>query len=235
MSALFLVRHGQASSLTQGDYDKLSPLGHVQARVLGEHLRTSSWYPERVYVGPRRRHRETCGAAMGVMANDASSSGPVIPLADLDEHPGVALFRHAVPRLLNHPDHGEVARSLKAGEQPPAEALFRAFRYVMRMWSRDELNAPGMERWSEFMARVERAVVSLTAEPCPRVLAFSSGGAIGAMVGRVLGLDAERCLELGWVIRNGSLTELRFQDGRIGLVRFNDYGFLDPKDQVTLV
>ena len=42
MANLFLVRHGQAS-FGADDYDRLSPTGHEQSRLLGEYLAWFLW------------------------------------------------------------------------------------------------------------------------------------------------------------------------------------------------
>ena len=65
MSKLVLVRHGQASFFTD-DYDKLSEMGHRQARVLGEYWICHGEHWDEVYHGSLRRQRESaesCGAA----------------------------------------------------------------------------------------------------------------------------------------------------------------------------
>ena len=51
--ALWLVRHGQAS-LGQSDYDRLSGLGHVRARLRAE--AGADW---RIVSGTHKRHRQT--------------------------------------------------------------------------------------------------------------------------------------------------------------------------------
>ena len=58
MSRLFLIRHGQASFLER-NYDKLSPKGEQQSRMLGEYWAGLKLRFDRVYSGPRVRQRET--------------------------------------------------------------------------------------------------------------------------------------------------------------------------------
>ena len=53
MSAVYLVRHGQAS-FGAADYDQLSALGEQQARVLGQVLATQSASISRVASGGMR-------------------------------------------------------------------------------------------------------------------------------------------------------------------------------------
>ncbi len=65
---LLLIRHGQAS-FGADDYDKLSPVGEAQSRVLGAWLAAANAPPDLIAIGPRRRHRRTaelCLQAAGI-------------------------------------------------------------------------------------------------------------------------------------------------------------------------
>jgi len=61
MGEIILVRHGQANSAAdnEDDYDKLSDLGHQQAKWLGEWMRTHEAPFDTVMSGTLRRQRET--------------------------------------------------------------------------------------------------------------------------------------------------------------------------------
>ena len=69
MSYITLVRHGQANTeaRNEADYDKLSDLGHQQARWLGAHLNETGAHYPRVYCGTLVRHVETA-SSMGLPA-----------------------------------------------------------------------------------------------------------------------------------------------------------------------
>src|SRR5437868_11884703 len=58
MSQLILVRHGQAAFLSD-DYDRLSPIGEIQARRLGDFWRTRGITFDRIFTGPRVRQINT--------------------------------------------------------------------------------------------------------------------------------------------------------------------------------
>jgi phosphohistidine phosphatase SixA len=64
MGELVLIRHGQANSAANDEdgYDRLSDLGHQQARWLGDWLRAHEAPFDRVLMGSLRRHRETAEA-----------------------------------------------------------------------------------------------------------------------------------------------------------------------------
>ena len=67
MGELILVRHGQANSgaKTEEDYDRLSDLGHAQAKLLGAWMGAHEDPFDLTLCGTMRRHRETA-AGMGV-------------------------------------------------------------------------------------------------------------------------------------------------------------------------
>ena len=60
MTELTLVRHGQANSAAtdEASYDRLSELGHQQARLLGAHLQETGGFT-RVISGKMRRQIDT--------------------------------------------------------------------------------------------------------------------------------------------------------------------------------
>ena len=58
MSHLFLIRHGQASFLSD-NYDQLSDMGREQAKILGKQLVTSATNFDVVYSGDLVRQIDT--------------------------------------------------------------------------------------------------------------------------------------------------------------------------------
>lgn len=89
MGALYLVRHGQAS-FGSGDYDRLSELGHVQGRLVGEDLAARGIRPDLVIHGGLRRQRETAealvdGAGWGTATSSTVESDPRWAEYDADE------------------------------------------------------------------------------------------------------------------------------------------------------
>ena len=66
MAAIFLLRHGQAS-FGESDYDRLSPLGIEQARLLGAALAGCNLRSPQFISGGMRRHQETLSECLGAM------------------------------------------------------------------------------------------------------------------------------------------------------------------------
>src|SRR5580704_9723810 len=98
MSVLVLVRHGQASFLGD-DYDQLSSVGVIQARLLGqEWIRQGEVFDE-VYVGPRRRQQETA-AIVGAEFRECGLPWPeAIIMPELDEYDLSGLLDDVAPAL----------------------------------------------------------------------------------------------------------------------------------------
>src|SRR5260370_8526356 len=96
MALLTLVRHGQASFL-EDDYDKLSPLGEQQGRILGEYwVRTGTRF-DQVYYGPARRHVGTGEAAAAAFHAAGQPWPQSVDVPELNEYPGIAVTRHFLP------------------------------------------------------------------------------------------------------------------------------------------
>ena len=74
---LLLIRHGQAS-FGASDYDRLSPLGQRQSRLLGEYFRRIGYTPAAWYCGSLRRQSRPSATATSASskntASDANSS-----------------------------------------------------------------------------------------------------------------------------------------------------------------
>lgn len=237
VSTLYLIRHGQAS-FGAHDYDVLSARGERQSRLLGAHFARAGRRIDAVFEGPARRHRDTAALAIeGARENGVELPAPT-PLAELDEYPGVALFKRWLPALTSEePALGALAGGAD-GEVDPAEAKRAADRAVVRLaqrWSRGELELGDLESFTEFNARVGWALdhIMTTCGRGVTVAAFTSGGTIAAAVRRALGLSADKMLEISWVLANASITELRYRRTDLGLISMNTTPHLREPDLMT--
>jgi len=234
MGHLTLVRHGQASALT-GDYDRLSERGHAQAKLLGAYWAARGTTFDHVFVGPRRRHRETYENVRDALAAAGTPLPAPVPLEELDEHHGIVVFLAAMPKLMaTHPEIAELAANVET-----AGGRLRLFRRVMRLWAEDriaELHPEDAERFDAFVARVRRGLSLMTygAEHGARIAAFTSAGATAAAACLALGIDDARAMDLSFEIVNGSLTRLRFSKDRLTLSSMNETPHL-PDDMLTNV
>jgi len=219
VGTLYLIRHGQAS-YGELDYDRLSPRGIEQAVAVGQWAARIGL--DALYTGPLRRQRET--AQYAGEAADGALPAPQ-ELAELAEYPAYEMLQHLVPRLV-----AEDAAFEQLTTAPTPRLLDQAFNTILNKWSRDEWTVDGVERVAAFVDRVRSALdrVLRATSSGARLACVTSAGPIGVAVGLVFGIPAERMVRTSIVIRNASITELRFrsqnfdwQPDQLSLVTFN--------------
>lgn len=212
---LVLVRHGQASAIS-GDYDQLSDLGREQSRLLGGHFERFAFVPDRVLVGPRRRHAQTHA--------EAKLHGWPEPerVEELDEHHAVQLLVALGPELGKRDDElGKLAREAFTSDHGSMrKALTKVFAAIIPAWARGEVVHPDVEPFDAFRVRVRRFLDRMRESEGTSV-AFTSGGAISAIVAEVHGLDTDQLLDVMWHVKNGSITEIAVRDGRMSIAALN--------------
>jgi broad specificity phosphatase PhoE len=233
MGQLTLVRHAQASFFG-ADYDQLSALGFEQARRLGAHFASHRVAFDRVFIGPRRRHRETCECVAEAYRSAGLDFPAATELAELDEHHGTAVVKQelGIPDAAGpamHPTEEDAAARERA-----VRAFFKSYNSVMRDWARGTVVAEGIESWEAFRARSRRAL-DLVCAGSGRHVAFTSGGLVSSATGWLLGLDDEKVIDLSIVLRNTALTEVAWSSERRSLLSFNSLPHLPDPSAATAV
>ena len=207
MATLLLIRHGQAS-YGQADYDRLSPRGEEQARALGQFLASAKI--DTLFVGPLKRQQQTVAFA-------SETAGAALPpaetLPELAEYPAFDLLQHFMPKLV-----AEDPSFATLPSAPTRELADAAFHMILGRWMRDEWQVEGVERVSAFRDRVRAGLdrVLRGAKSGGRVACVTSAGPIGVAVGLTFGCTAERMVRTSLVIRNASITELKFRTSQPG-------------------
>ena len=231
MSRLFLVRHGQAG--TRHNYDALSPVGHRQARALGDYFARERIHFDAAWVGALTRQRETA-EAIAAAYSDAALPFPTPELNpawnefDLDH-----IYRHLAPVL--------------AEEDPEFRAEFEAMRsdvdnagsdteaQVHRRWTGSDVRLVAAwikghpqyegESFRDFHQRIAGCRASLSQiareDDSHNLIVFTSGTPIG--IWAALGLDVEdhRAMRLAGVLHNASYTVMRLRPDQLRLHVFN--------------
>jgi len=211
MAELVLVRHAQAAFGTD-DYDRLTELGHRQARWLGEYFAERAIAFDRVVTGSLRRHKETLAGIAEAL--------PELPAADirpgLNEYQAdVLLAAHLAGRGLPPLEH--------AGDR---RGHFRVLREALYAWVDGTLEADAHPAFAEFEAGVRQALEAAR-HGAERVLVVSSGGPISSAIGAVLGVAPRTVVDLNLQTRNTGLSELRAGVRRSHCVSFNAVPHLD--------
>ncbi|MGH1464575.1 MAG: histidine phosphatase family protein [Cognatishimia sp.] len=212
MSNMTLIRHGQANSAAQDDvsYDKLSDLGHQQARWLGDHLRHSGEHFQRVYCGTMQRHVDTA-ESMGV-----ATYGEVQLDARLNEFPYFAMA-NAMQRQFDHP--------IPTSREGFAESIPK----VLAAWEAGELEGVG-ESHQDFSQRVQSVIDDIASGQGP-ALVVTSGGLISTVLRHSLDLNVQGWAGMCLAIMNTSVHRWHRVLDRPLLTQFNAIPHLETSER----
>jgi broad specificity phosphatase PhoE len=237
MGRLFLVRHAQASFLSQ-NYDQLSELGETQSRLLGEYWARHRVVFDRVCTGPAMRHQKTARIAGEAYRKSGLKFPESAILEEFDEFHGEAVLSKSLPQLLKHDARirGLHDAMLSSSTETEKRANFqRLFEAVISLWAHGEIAPQDVETWQEFCARVNRGLTGLLADSRKGefVAIFTSGGPLSVVVQRALHLSAQDTLRVAWMARNSSFSEFLFSGDRLTLSSFNSFPHLDDDSLLT--
>jgi broad specificity phosphatase PhoE len=233
---VLLVRHGQAS-FGAADYDVLSAVGRRQAEIVAASLAERGYRPARLLSGTLRRQRETAAAfagepgATGTTAGE--DAGPELEIEPRwDEYDPDEVLRHHSPTAVRL--EGE-------GEDGAAEPLTnRAFQAVLEPalddWVATGEGSPTAQTWPQFSAAGAAALAELSAGLAPgqTAVVVTSGGAIAAVVGTLLGAAVPVFGALNRVLVNASVTKLAIGSTGTNVVSFNDHSHLEAVDRALV-
>jgi broad specificity phosphatase PhoE len=219
MSAIYLIRHGQASFGAQ-NYDKLSELGCRQARVVGEYLHDCGIYFDAFYSGDLSRQRETASIAIASQPKDV----PHFIDPRLNEIQNDEQLKFLLPEVVKqHPAiHALVEKGLSSSKdyQKVIDAVFN-------YWVTPACNDPRIQSWADFSSGARRAVAEIiqTHGSGKTVGVFTSGGTLATIVAQVLGLGGEQTYQFYEPVFNCSVTQLFYSQSKVSLSYFNDCSF----------
>lgn len=211
MSVVLLVRHGQAS-FESDDYDRLSPRGHEQSRIIGRRLHDLGPVT-RVVHGSLRRQIQTAEEALPHLGAEVTRAED----GRFDEYSGDDLLRPLA------------AVGCTGADEDPRRAFQARLEQAIERWTGGEHDGDYRESYADFHARV-RAGFDEVLNGLGRsqtVAVFTSGGVISALCAQWLGADARGWAALNRVGVNTGLT--KFVHGRSGtnLLTVNDHAHLE--------
>ena len=85
MSKIYLIRHGQASYLSE-DYDNLSEKGKLQSEALGRYFADNNIHFDKVFIGKLNRHQQTFDGFTSAFSTNGITLPNPIYLEELNEH-----------------------------------------------------------------------------------------------------------------------------------------------------
>lgn len=230
MGQILLVRHGQAT--THGtDYDRLTPLGERQSRLLGAWFARIGRGTGRYVTGTLLRHRQTLDGFLDGLGRPASAA-PVVD-AGFDEFDFVDVLARHDPRFTDFASI--VAFMTRAAD--PARTFREVFGAAVVAWVRSGEGGGYRESWPAFRARVLGGLTRLAEGlgDAEEAMVFTSGGAIAVACADVLGVDAARVFDLNAATINTGVTRLSVDGGRITLGGFNAAAHLELPGESGLI
>jgi broad specificity phosphatase PhoE len=238
VSLLYLVRHGQASFFAE-NYDRLSPLGELQARRLGEFFAARGIRFDAAYSGPAVRQQRTAEIVAATMAERGCECPPPSVVPGLNEHSGDKLLSAPEAKAFfeRHPELGSLAKSFREAREPEdiQKSFQKLFEAVVRRWTVGEIDFPGVESWAQFHDRARGAIAAITLHPerGRTILAVSSVGPISVALQTALEASIPVSLDLGWRLRNASVNTFLYTPERMTLDGFNSVAHLANADEIT--
>ncbi len=228
-----MIRHGQAT-FGEADYDRLSPKGKQQARIVANQLCRLNTRFDAVYTGTLVRQRQTCQ----VMAETYAEKQQPLPAArvipELDEYDAATIWCHLRGEILA--DHPKLTDNPDQWRNNP-KAFQRIFSRVVNRWVAGEHALDILESWPAFRQRVARGLghIMQAEGPGKRIAVFSSAGPVAVAVQMATDLPDDRCVGLSWQILNAGITRFLYHKHQFTLTGFNDVAALEMEGGLDLL
>ncbi len=204
MPSIYLIRHGQAS-FGQQNYDALSELGVQQAVKLGDSFRNRVDQFDQVCLGSMFRHQQTAESCLKSMQ---MQSGPT----DWNKDPGWNEYDHQDILAQMGPQFA-TADSIQryvASQENPKAVFEKLFNDAINRWMSGENDSDYVETWSHYQSRIKQALnhVCETFSQAKNIAVFTSGGPISVIAQHLLGVPAEKIMQMNWTLVNCGVTKV---------------------------
>lgn len=233
MSEIYFVRHGQAS-FGEKDYDCLSPIGIRQAKLLAQHMLQTKESFDAMYCGTMVRQKSTAQE----LTECFSKSGFPVPdthvSPDFDEYDSFSVWDSQIPLMVKENPALSVTIEKAYSDRKSFQKIFEE---VMLRWVSGNYDQKGVSTWADFKKRVIEGVSKImeTHGSGGKIIVFTSGGPISAVVQYALGLSDEKTIELSWQVLNSSVTRFKYSSNGIMLFGFNDIAHIEKENEGNLI
>ncbi|PCJ26259.1 MAG: hypothetical protein COA96_05820 [SAR86 cluster bacterium] len=233
MSEIILVRHGQAS-FGKESYDKLSQKGIDQVKILAAHWQETGERFDFIYSGTLLRQNETANELLSLVSSNPTRSTEHASLNEYDGDPLVRVYLR---------DYGaqEGFGDFEKGHFKDEKKFQRVLEATTAKWIRNELQPQSedthFEYWADFQQRVHAVIDEIMQKHTggARVLVSTSGGVIAMALQRVLQFPDEQVISTNWMVRNSSVTRVKYGQGKVSLTQFNSMAHLERADRQHMI
>ncbi len=229
MTAIYLIRHGQAS-FGKADYDQLSDKGIKQAQLLGNYWQFMP-VPNKIYSGNLLRHQQTLKHFLLAYPSNMPAASLHKGFNELDHLDLLACYD------AKWKDFAKMTSNL-AQQATGDHQLKKIFFCALERWISQQHNSDYKETWCQFKQRCVGALqdvinitladkqLSETNQQAQNICIFTSAGTISVIVQHILGISDEKVLALNLNLRNTSVTKLVFSGNNVNIDYFNNYSHL---------
>ena len=224
MSAVYLIRHGQAG--LRHNYDTLSELGRAQARLLGEYLAAQKIQFTAIYAGAMKRQQETATEARGTLERSGQPQPAIVTDPRWNEFDLDEVFAAMAPPLCaDDPEfklqYEDLSRQMRDQDSTVHRSWTPADTAVVRAWVEGRYAFEG-ESWKAFQDRVGGCFQTLAEHGSGDAVAvFTSATPMAIAVGKALQLNGRHVMRLAGVTYNAAFTTLRVRPNDLMLFGFN--------------
>jgi broad specificity phosphatase PhoE len=228
MTSIYLIRHGQAS-FGQAEYDCLSEIGEQQATHLGNSFKSRLGRFDKVVRGSMQRHQQTAVGCLSAMAQN-----DITPLLDAgwNEYDHQDILAQFDPELAT----AQGVKTYIGRQDNPHKALEKVIAQAFNRWIASQHNNEYVESWPDYQARIQSALSNLikNLESEKTVAVFSSGGPIALLSQSILGVPADKLMNLNWTLVNCGITKLITTKKGVILSTLNEHSAFEGNNKHLL-
>ncbi|GAA6184122.1 MULTISPECIES: histidine phosphatase family protein [Alteromonadaceae] len=223
MTAIYLIRHGQAS-FGQQNYDKLSDVGHQQAKLLGNSLQTRIGDFDKVFLGSMLRHKQTLQNCLSGMSSVVDESNWNFD-ANWNEYDHNDIIAQMGPEFTDAPS----VKNWLLTQNNPKAAFEKLFNDAMNRWMSGQHCDEYVESWERYLNRIKGALENVinNAKGAKKVAVFTSGGPISVVSQYLLGIPPSNVMQVNWTLVNCGITKLVNTQSRVFLSTLNDHSHFE--------
>lgn len=239
MTTILLARHGQAS-FGQQNYDQLSELGGLQARLLGQHYAATQRRIDAIFTGSLSRQQDSARYFWEAYQPSvaASLSLPALDLTVPDSYliESFNEFNHKDVFIKSNPafTSQEAIASEIAKAEVPKQRLAELFDLAMQRWHAGDNDEDYLESWPQFNVRAQQALEQVRKQASQlnhlerdsTVLVFTSGGVIAAITAQLLRQGSQTAYQINRSLVNTGVTAITVREQVPQLLSLNEYSHL---------
>ncbi len=238
MSKIYLIRHGQASYLSE-DYDNLSDKGILQSKELGRYFADNNIHFNKIFIGKLNRHQQTFDGFTSAF----STNGIILPnptfLEELNEHQVPEALTLAYDDFVNQYDEAkQLFNEINNEPKLTRRNSIKIFELFMREYTsgRYPFEHESIQSWTDFRIQAKKGISRILKHTGKgeTIGVFTSGGTKSAIIGDALGISEEKISELNLAIKNASFSQLLFSEKGLNVLSLNETPHLS-KELITFV